>query len=98
MTRGSASSSRNDKIRTIDYYNSFESHSHQIIDDELSKKHGNFHVFYGAGIYYEVTRHLSRHFWNASCQSIVIESNINFNDYFGDPIEHTVKYLIVQTS
>src|SRR5690606_15196447 len=35
MTRGSASSKQNDKIRSIDYYNAFDSHSNQLIDNEL---------------------------------------------------------------
>ena len=87
IDRGSAAMAVNDHIRNHCYYNSFESHSNQILDDELSKKRSRFQVYYGYGKdnYHNVTRKVIRYFLDISRTRITIGENITFNDYLGDP-------------
>lgn len=94
MSRGSASSEKNDKIRTIEYYNSFDSHSNQVSDKELSMKRDFFKAYYGNVVYFDVTRQLYKKFMNQS--KIIIEDNEVFNNNFGDPSPHVQKYLIIR--
>jgi hypothetical protein len=96
MNRGSAYIAKNDKVRTIDYYNSFDSHANQLIDTELSNKRNQFRVYYGVDIYRDVTRLLLKSFMKPSSNQIVISDDVNFNQYFGDPNNGKVKYLIVR--
>lgn len=96
MTRGSATSALNDKVRTIEYFNSFETHGCQLLDDELTKKHNQLKVYYGAGQYLDVTRQVYRLFLDSSGHKLVIHEKVSFNQCFGDPMEHTVKYLVVR--
>jgi hypothetical protein len=102
MTRGSAAMARNDKVRTIDYYNSFDSHSNQMVDDELVLKRGQLRISYGSGsgsgsgIYRDVTTNVYQHFLNRTRDKIIIDKSIVFNNYFGDPVPGQVKYLIVR--
>lgn len=98
MSRGSASSVKNDKVRTIDYYNSFDAHSNQIVDDELFIKRNKLKIYYGLGPdhYLDVTHIVHQHFMNASGDRIIIDDDIIFNHYFTDPSPFMVKYLIIR--
>lgn len=96
MTRGSANTSINDKVRTIEYYNSFDLHSNQITDDELSVKRNIVCAYYGIETYIDVTRSMLKHFMDQSLRKIIIDENITFNKYFGDPVPSKEKYLIIR--
>ncbi|MEO0236652.1 MAG: glycosyltransferase family 92 protein [candidate division WOR-3 bacterium] len=96
MTRGSASSIRNDKVRTLDYFNSFNSHANQIPDLELRTKRYNFKVYYGNDFYLDVTRHVIKHFYAVDNKQLNISPEIQFNQYFGDPTPGVPKYLIIR--
>jgi len=96
MTRGSAAMAANDKVRTNSYYNSFDSHSNQIIDNELAEKRGKFKAYYGTETYWDVTRHVYRYFTNPTNTKIIIDKSIIFNDYFGDPKPGRIKSFIVR--
>jgi len=100
MPRGSAAMAVNDKVRTIGYYNSFDSHSNQIIDEELCRKHNQIKVYYGAGVYFDVTRKVLNHFRQVDPVTrvvrIVIDDQVKFNEFFGDPCPGKVKNLVVR--
>lgn len=96
MTRGSANTTVNDKVRTVDYYNSFDLHSNQINDNELSLKRNIVRAYYGIETYIDVTRIMYQHFTNQSLKKIIIDENIMFNNYFGDPVPSKEKYLIIR--
>lgn len=96
MTRGSASTSVNDTVRTIDYYNSFESHSNQINDRELADKWGKIRFYYGLGTYRDVTRKVYMQFFDPVQNHIMINKSANFNQCFGDPCRGSSKCLIIQ--
>lgn len=99
MNRGSANVVANDKIRTIAYYNSFDGHSNQLLDQELALKRNKLKICYGIdngnGNYYDVTRLVVKKFTGPDGHRITINNDINFNDCFGDPSPGQTKYLIV---
>lgn len=95
MTRGSANTAVNDKVRTFTYYNSFDNHSAHWPDDELSIKRHQLKVYYGVGRYTDVTRVVYQHFMDKSGGKIVIQPSVGFNHHFGDPAPGSEKYLIV---
>lgn len=96
MTRGSANSIRSDNVRTPDYYNSFDSHSAQVQDNELSEKRMKFRAYYGVGqTYRDVTRYILKSFTKPDGK-IEIPGWIIFNNVFGDPVEGQEKFLVVQ--
>jgi hypothetical protein len=94
MTRGSANHARNDKVRTTDYFNSFDSHANQKLDDELAQKRLVLRGYYGAEIYKDVTRHLYKHFMSG--QQLVIGADVVLNHFFGDPKPGMEKYLTIR--
>ena len=96
MTRGSATSTVNDKVRTISYYNSFDSHGNQVTDSELSDKRNNLRAYYGVEQYVDVTRQLCKNFLDKSGKKISIGGNVQFNQYFGDPTPGKSKYLLIR--
>lgn len=98
MTRGSASSVRNDTVRTVEYFNSFESHSCQINDLELANKRNRIKIYYGCDDYLDVTRICLKNFGGAPRppSPLVIDNSIVLNHYFGDPQPGKEKYLVVR--
>lgn len=99
MTRGSANTAQNDKVRTYEYFNSYDLHSNQQIDNELSNKKHGFRVYYGDQLtYIDVTRKIYQYFRNNKNNGILIPASTKFNEYFGDPVPFSSKYLIVYQS
>jgi hypothetical protein len=96
MSRGSANTQKFDKIRNIEYYNSFDSQGCQLVDKELSIKRNIIKAYYGNETYYDVTRCLYDKFMDKSNKKIIIGENIQFNDYFGDPSPCVIKFLIIK--
>lgn len=92
MSRGSACSANNDKVRTQEYYNSFDSHSNQMADIELMIKRNKLRVYYGE---IDVTPDIFQ-FYVKKENKIIIEEGVVLNNYFGDPQPHVVKYLIIK--
>jgi len=95
MTRGSANTAVNDKVRTITYYNSFDEHASRLQDNELSIKRNQLKIYYGAGTYLDVTRIVYKQFMD-KLGKIMIDDKIGFNDIFGDPVPSVEKYLLVR--
>lgn len=95
MNRGSASHVRNDNVRTTDYYNSFDGHSGQVQDTELSEKRGKFKAYYGVGqTYRDVTRYVLKSF--KTQEGLTVPSHVVFNHVFGDPVVDQEKYFVVR--
>jgi hypothetical protein len=94
MSRGSANTVSNDKVRDTNYYNSFDSHSNQISDTELTNKRNTLQVYYGNKQYANVTREFCARFLNNN--KITIDSSIILNNILGDPVPGLEKFLIIK--
>ena len=99
MTRGSANVAKNDHVRNIGYFNSFDIHSNQIDDHELKNKRAvGVAFYYGVGHdhYVNVTHQVLSLFMNPVNGQVKIDRSVVFNHHFGDPAPDVEKYFIVQ--
>jgi hypothetical protein len=104
IPRGSAAGSVNNDAKSIPSYNLWDSRTNQLLDQELPSKYKiNLTVsppqkvaYYGCDQYINVTDIVTNNFCDHQNKIIVIDKKVNFNQYFGDPMPYTAKFLIVR--